>query len=73
MNAELPQPEFTPVQWIQIMYPSEPNWDEVTDETLVGLVEAFEGELSCAGAGAWVLGTAQTQAGGGTASLVDCA
>lgn len=40
--------DLTPAEWIQIMYPHEPDWANVDSETLVALVEDFVGEQSCA-------------------------
>lgn len=37
-------------QWkqIQMLFPEEPEWESLTEEVLIKLVEEFEGELSCA-------------------------
>ncbi len=37
-------------QWkrIQMLFPEEPEWESLTEEVLVKLVEEFEDELSCA-------------------------
>lgn len=48
MASEPKRLELTPLQEIQFMYPHEPVWEEVDTETLVGLVEEFEFEPSCA-------------------------
>jgi hypothetical protein len=37
-------------QWrrIQMLFPEEPDWENLTEDVLVKLVEEFEDELSCA-------------------------
>jgi hypothetical protein len=40
--------DLTPAQWIQMMYPQEPDWTQVDSDILVILVEDFLGEQSCA-------------------------
>lgn len=46
-------------QWkqIQMLFPEEPEWDDLTEEVLVKLIEEFEGELSCATAAILHLGS----------------
>jgi len=39
--------DLTPAEWIQIMYPHEPDWANVDSETLVALVEDFVGVGCC--------------------------
>jgi len=41
-------PKFSAAEWIQISYPSEPDWSSISEEVLVELVEAHCSEQSCA-------------------------
>lgn len=41
-------PQFSASEWIQISYPSEPDWSITSDEVLVELVETHCSEQSCA-------------------------
>lgn len=41
-------PQFSAREWIQIAYPSEPEWSEVSDDILIELVETHSSEQSCA-------------------------
>lgn len=46
--VEIQPGDLTPAQWIQMMYPQEPDWPHVDSEILVILVEDFLAEQSCA-------------------------
>lgn len=39
---------MTEAQWIQLAFPAEPDWETVSDDALIELVEDFQGEPSCA-------------------------
>ena len=41
--------EVSEATWIQLAYPSEPEWEEVSEEALIELVSEFYLEQSCAG------------------------
>jgi len=48
MTDEPTRLQLSLVDEIQLLYPSEPDWSEVDNETLAALVEDFASEPSCA-------------------------
>ena len=41
--------DVSEANWIRMAYPSEPEWEEVSEEALIELVSKFHMEQSCAG------------------------
>jgi hypothetical protein len=49
MKLKDPIEQMGEAVWIQLAYPSEPEWNTVSDATLIKLVEEYYMEPSCAG------------------------